>query len=165
MHTVASCLFVRSNSVRKIRPPHTIGDDSPAPTAAFHRTFWSGPKCTGGLPSPMPEEFGPLNWGHHTLPPFSAAPAKLDRTTVARRAIQEARVMRNSGLELCPSISVQDGRYYTPASSSLRAKSFQHAGGARLIACAWTRLAIYSIKGTGCRREVGIPAGEPAFRR
>jgi hypothetical protein len=64
-----------------------MGDDSPAPTTAFQRTFWLGPNSTGGLPSPIPEEFGPLNWGH------SAAPAKLDRTKVATTTIQEARVM------------------------------------------------------------------------
>src|SRR5438876_12142097 len=102
MHTVASCLFVRSNSVRKIRPSQTMGDDSPDPTAAFQRTFWPGPKCTGGRPSPTPEEFGPLNWGHHTLPLFSVAPAKLDRTTVTRRVLHEARVMMNSGGDSAP---------------------------------------------------------------
>src|SRR5436853_518682 len=58
-----------------------MGEDSPAPTAVFQRTFWLGPNSTGGLPSPIPEEFGPLNCGH------SAAPAKLDRTTVATTMI------------------------------------------------------------------------------
>src|SRR4029077_15676469 len=90
MHKVASCFVGRSNSVRKTRPFAIMGDDSPDPTAVFQRTFWLGPNSTGGLPSPIPEEFGPLNCGH------SAAPAKLDRATVARRVIQEARVMMNS---------------------------------------------------------------------
>ena len=67
-----------------------MGDDSPDPTAVFQRTLWLRSNSMGGLPSPIPEEFGPLNCGH------SAAPAKLDRTTVARRVIQEARVMMNS---------------------------------------------------------------------
>jgi hypothetical protein len=66
-----------------------MGDDSPDPTAVFQRTFWLGPNSTGGSPSPIPEEFGPLNCGH------SAPPAKLDRMTVARRVIQEARVIIN----------------------------------------------------------------------
>src|SRR6266700_3275899 len=72
-----------------------MGDESPDPTAAFHRTFWPGPKWTGGLPPPSPEEFGPLNWGHHTSPPFPAAPAGLDRTTVTRRVIQGVRFIMN----------------------------------------------------------------------
>src|SRR5437660_7237861 len=88
MHKVASSFVARSNSVRRTRPFAIMGDDSPAPTAAFQRTFWLGPNSTGGLPSPIPEEFGPLNCGH------SAAPAKFDRTTVATAMIQEARVMR-----------------------------------------------------------------------
>src|SRR5580704_8031415 len=87
MHRVASCFVARSNSVRKTSPFAIMGDDSPAPTAVFQRTFWLGPNSTGGLPSPIPEEFGPLNCGH------SAAPPKLDRTTVATTVIQEARVM------------------------------------------------------------------------
>src|SRR5437899_528292 len=90
MHKVASCFVGRSNSVRKTRPFAMMGDDSPDPTAVFQRTFWLGPNSTGGLPSPIPDEFGPLNCGH------SAAPAKLDRTTVARTVIQEARGMMNS---------------------------------------------------------------------
>src|SRR5579864_8545309 len=87
MHKVASCFVGRSNSVRKIRPFAIMGDDSPDPTAVFQRTFWLGPNSTGGLPSPIPEEFGPLNCGQ------SAAPAKLDRTTVAVSIIQGTRVM------------------------------------------------------------------------
>src|ERR1700687_2754411 len=87
MHKVASCFVSRSNSVRKTRPLAIMGDDSPAPTAVFQRTFWLGPNSTGGLPSPIPEEFGPRNCGH------SAAPAKLDRTKVAGTMIQQARVM------------------------------------------------------------------------
>src|SRR5579872_6256960 len=87
MHTVASCFAARSNSVRKTRPLAITGDESPAPAAAFQNTFWLGPNSTGGLPSPIPEEFGPLNCGH------SAAPAKLDRTKVAIRIIQGTRVM------------------------------------------------------------------------
>src|SRR6266851_1133990 len=90
MHNVASCFVGLSNSVRKTRPFAIMGDDSPDPTAVFQRTFSLGPNSTGGLPSPIPEEFGPLNCGH------SAAPAKLDRTMVARRVIQEARVIFNS---------------------------------------------------------------------
>src|SRR5260221_14029944 len=88
MHKVASCFVARSNSVSRTRPFAIIGDDSPDPTAIFQRTFWLGPNSTGGLPSPMPEEFGPLNCGH------SAALAKFDRTTVAATMIQEPRVMR-----------------------------------------------------------------------
>src|SRR5438128_7603914 len=88
MHKVASCFVPRSNSVRKTRPFAIIGDDSPDPTAVFQRTLWLGPNSTGGLPSPIPEEFGPLNCGH------SAAPAKFDRTAAAATMIQEARVMR-----------------------------------------------------------------------
>ena len=61
MPSVASRLFARSNSVRKMRPSQTMGDESPGPTAVFQTTFWSGPNVTGGLPSPSPEEFGPLN--------------------------------------------------------------------------------------------------------
>jgi hypothetical protein len=49
------------------------------------------------LPVPIPEEFGPLNWGHHALPPplslFCAAAARLDRTMLARTAIEERRVI------------------------------------------------------------------------
>src|SRR5215471_17147382 len=90
MHKVASCFVGRSNSVRKMRPFAITGDDSPDPTAVFQRTFWLGPNSTGGLPSPIPEEFGPLNCDH------SAAPAKLDRTTVGSRVIHKARVMMNS---------------------------------------------------------------------
>src|SRR6266849_2609592 len=90
MHKVASCFFGRSNSVRKPRPFAIMGDDSPDPTAVFQRTLWLRSNSMGGLPSPIPEEFGPLNCGH------SAAPAKLNRTTVARRVIQEARVIINS---------------------------------------------------------------------
>src|SRR5262249_60704145 len=92
-HRVASCLFARSNSVRKTRPSQMMGDDSPGPKAVFQRTLWSGPKLTGGLPSPSPEECGPRNCGHHALPPFCVAPAKLDRMTVASRVIKEARFM------------------------------------------------------------------------
>src|SRR5437879_8804125 len=88
MHKVASCFAGRSNSVRKTRPFAIMGDDSPDPTAVFQRTFWLGPNSTGGLPSPIPEEFGPLNCGH------SAAPAKLDRTAIATTMIQKARGMR-----------------------------------------------------------------------
>src|SRR5260370_12026786 len=87
MHNVASCFGARSNSVTKTRPFEIIGDDSPAPTGAFQRTFWLGPNSTGGLPSPIPEEFGPQNCGH------SAALAKLDRTKVVAGMIQEARFM------------------------------------------------------------------------
>src|SRR5437879_10627045 len=96
MHKVAICFVARSNSVRKTRPFAIMGDDSPDPTAVFQRTFWLGPNSTGGLPSPIPEEFGPLNCGH------SAAPAKFDRTTVAATMIQEARVMRLPSEELSP---------------------------------------------------------------
>src|ERR1700730_12496651 len=88
MHHLASCLAARSNSVRKTRPFAMMGDDSPDPTAVFQRTFWLGPNSTGGLPSPIPEELGPLNCGH------SAPPAKFDRTTFATIMIQETRVMR-----------------------------------------------------------------------
>src|SRR5467141_5401845 len=88
MHKVASCFAGRSNSVRKTRPFAIIGDDSPDPTAVFQRTFWLGLNSTGGLPSPIPEEFGPLNCGH------SAALVKLDRTTVATKIIRKARIMR-----------------------------------------------------------------------
>src|SRR6266403_903891 len=87
MHNVASCFVGRSNSVRKTRPFAIMGDDSPDPTAVFQRAFWLGPNSTGGLPSPIPEEFGPLNCGH------SAAPAELDKTTVATRMITELRLM------------------------------------------------------------------------
>src|ERR1700724_3637729 len=87
MHKVASCFVARSNSVRKTRPFEIMGDDSPDPTAVFQSTFWLGPNSTGGLPSPIPEELGPLNCGHST------APAKLDRTTVATAMIPELRVM------------------------------------------------------------------------
>src|SRR4029077_20554294 len=90
MHKVASCFVGRSNSVRKTRPFAIMGDDSPDPTAVFQRKFLLGPNSTGGLPSPIPEEFGPLNCGH------SAAPAKLDRTMVARTVVQEPCVMMNS---------------------------------------------------------------------
>src|ERR1700730_2086015 len=86
MHKVASCFVGRSNSVRKTRPFAIMGDESPDPTAVFQRTFRLGPNSTGGLPSPIPEEFGPLNCGQ------SAAPANLDRTTVATTMIQEVRV-------------------------------------------------------------------------
>src|SRR5258705_7832838 len=65
-----------------------MGDDSPDPTAVFQRTFCLGSNSTGGLPSPIPEEFGPLNCGH------SAAPEKFDRMTAATTTIQEAFVMR-----------------------------------------------------------------------
>src|SRR5467141_1779830 len=88
MHKVASSFVARSYSVRRTRPFAIIGDDSPDPTAVFQRTFWLGPNSTGGLPSPIPEEFGPLNCGH------SAAPAKLDRTAIATTMIQKARGMR-----------------------------------------------------------------------
>jgi hypothetical protein len=74
------------------------GDDSPGPTAVFQRTFWLGPKLTGGLPSPIPEEFGPLNCGHHTLPLFCAAPAKLEKANTARIVVQETRVILDSCL-------------------------------------------------------------------
>src|SRR3954468_20481830 len=87
MHNVASCFVDRSNSVRKTRPFAIMGDDNPEPTAVFQRTLWLGSNSTSGLPSPIPEEFGPLNCGH------SAAPAKPDRTTIATTMIQ-ARVMR-----------------------------------------------------------------------
>src|ERR1700730_6872721 len=87
MQRVASCFVVRSNSVRKTRPFAIMGDDNPAPTAVFQRTFWLGPNSTGGLASPIPEHRSPPNYGH------SAAPAKLDRTKVATTLIQEARVM------------------------------------------------------------------------
>src|SRR4029434_10424074 len=63
-----------------------MGDDNPDPTALFQSTFLSGPKCTGGLPSPIPDEFGPLNCGHQASPPFSA-PIDLDRVTVASRIV------------------------------------------------------------------------------
>src|SRR5229473_406084 len=88
MHKVASCFAGRSNSVRKTRPFAIMGDDRPDPTAVFQRTFWLGPNSTGGLPSPIPDEFGPLNCGQ------SAAPAKLDRPRIATTMIQKARVMR-----------------------------------------------------------------------
>src|SRR5882672_928900 len=96
MHKVASCFVARSNAVRRTRPFAIIGDDSPDPTVVFQRTFWLGPNSTGGLPSPIPEEFGPLNCGH------SAAPAKFVRTTVAATMIQEARVMTINLRGLCP---------------------------------------------------------------
>src|SRR6478609_7287960 len=89
MHKVASCFVGRSNSVRKTRPFAIMGDDSPDPTAVFQRTFWLGPNSMGGLPSPTPEEFGPLNCGHSPV----TSPVKLDRTAVAITIIQEARVM------------------------------------------------------------------------
>lgn len=69
------------------------GDDNPDPTTAFQTTFWFVPKCTGDLPSPTPEELGPLNWGHHRLRPLSAASAKLDKTIASRRVIAKVRVM------------------------------------------------------------------------
>src|SRR5881396_2129803 len=73
-----------------------MGDESPEPIAVFHRTFWPGPKWTGGLPPPSPEEFGPLNWGHHASPPFSAARGELERTSITRRIIHGARFILNS---------------------------------------------------------------------
>src|SRR5579872_4866669 len=96
MHKVASSFVGRSNSVRKTRPFAIMGDDSPDPTAVFQRTFWLGPNSTGGLPSPIPEEFGPLNCGH------SAAPARLVRTAIAATMIQKARVMRLSSRDSVP---------------------------------------------------------------
>src|SRR6202030_3944730 len=90
MHKVASCFAGRSNSVRKTRPFAIMGDDSPDPTAVFQRTFWLGLNSTGVLPSPIPEEFSPLNCGH------SAPPATLDRTTVVRSVFKEARAIINS---------------------------------------------------------------------
>src|SRR6267378_7274764 len=108
MHTVASCFVGLSNSVRKTCPFAMIGDDSPDPTAVFQRTFWLGPNSTGGLPSPIPEEFGPLNCGH------SAAPAKFDRTTVAATMIQEDRVMRLPSGELSPGMIVQNSLRILP---------------------------------------------------
>src|SRR5258706_13232771 len=87
MHKVASCFVARSNSVRKTRPLEITGDDSPDPTGVFQRTFWFGSNSTGGLPSPLPEEFVALNCGQ------SAAHAKLDSTTVAATIIQGARDM------------------------------------------------------------------------
>src|SRR3954452_4236313 len=87
MHNVASCFARRSDSVRKTRPFAIMGDYSPQPTAVFQRTLWLGSNSPGGLPSPIPEEFGPLNCGH------SAAPAKLDRTAVATTVIRGTRVM------------------------------------------------------------------------
>src|SRR5258707_10625777 len=102
MHKVASCFVDRSNSVRKTRPFAMMGDDSPDPTAVFQRTFWFGPNSTGGLPSPIPEEFGPLNCGQ------SAAPAKFERTTVAIITIQKARVMAITLWGFCPGTIVQN---------------------------------------------------------
>src|SRR5258706_3924316 len=87
MHNVASCFVAGSNSVKKARPFAIMGDDNPAPTAVFQRTFWLGLNSTGGFPSPIPEEFGPLNCGH------SSAPAKVEMTRVAATTIQEARFM------------------------------------------------------------------------
>src|SRR2546423_113583 len=109
MHKVAICFVARSNSVRKTRPFAITGDDSPDPTAVFQRTFWLGPNSTGGLPSPIPEEFGPLNCGH------SAAPAKFEKITVATTLIQEARVMRLPSGELCPGTIVQNSQRIIPA--------------------------------------------------
>jgi hypothetical protein len=80
-----------------------MGEESSDPTAVFQRTFWFGPNSTGGLRSPIPEEFGPLNWGH------SIAPAKLDKTTVVTTRIQEAGVMTVTfSSALCPATIVQD---------------------------------------------------------
>src|SRR5271166_2543497 len=95
MHRVASCFVPRSNSVTKTRPFAMMGDESPDPIAVFQSTFWLGPNSTGGLPSPIPDEFGPLNCGH------SPAPAKLDRTTVATTMIQKTRVMQITLYGLC----------------------------------------------------------------
>src|SRR6185436_501736 len=86
MHKVASRFVARSKSLRKMRPLATMGDDSPDPTAAFQRRFWLGPNSTGGLPSPIPEELGPLNCGQ------SAALAELAKARIAI-AIHATRVM------------------------------------------------------------------------
>src|SRR5438128_2585703 len=92
MHTVESCFVARSNSVRKMRPLATMGDERPDPTAVFQRTFLPGPNSTGGLPSPSPEEFGPRNAGHASFA-SSAAPAKVEKAAITRQTIQVARVM------------------------------------------------------------------------
>src|SRR5437667_1262541 len=101
MHTVASCFAARSNSVRKTRPFARTGDDSPDATGVFQRTFWLGPNSTGGLPSPIPDEFGPRNCGH------SAAPANVGRATIATIWIQAARVMTITLCALCTGKIVQ----------------------------------------------------------
>src|SRR5579864_4022276 len=102
MHSVASCLFGGSKSVRKMRSPQMLGDDSPDATAVFQRTLWLGLKWTGGLPAPSPEEFGPRNWGHHALPAVCPKPAMLDRTKVDKRAIEESRVMIETPIGTTP---------------------------------------------------------------
>src|ERR1035441_6340957 len=104
MHRVASCFVAGSNSVRKTRPFATMGDDSPEPTAVFQSTFLVGLNSTGGLPSPIPAEFGPLNCGH------SCAPAQLDRAMIAIAMIEEDWVMeaRVMTITLCGTPSRHD---------------------------------------------------------
>src|SRR5512146_920597 len=50
--------------VRKMRLPHTTGDDQPLPgTLATHATFCVGPHADGSGPVPSPAPFAPLNRG------------------------------------------------------------------------------------------------------
>ena len=90
---MASWLVARSNSVRKIRPFAMTGEDNPDPTAAFQSTFLSEPNSTGGLPSPIPVEFGPRNCGQESLSPSSAAAAHESNTTSAKIMISEVFVI------------------------------------------------------------------------
>src|SRR5262249_30212243 len=57
----------------------------------------------GGWPSPIPEEFGPLNCGQ------SAAPAKLDRAMVAATSIEEVRFIMTA-LVYRPRVDVASAR-------------------------------------------------------
>jgi hypothetical protein len=83
-----------------------MGEDDPDPTGVFHWTFWPGPKRTGGLPPPSPEEFSPLNWGHHSSPPLSAAPAELERATMTRKMIHVGFIL-NAGSQSVVQVSLR----------------------------------------------------------
>src|SRR5688572_18089488 len=52
----------------------------------------------GGLPPPSPEEFGPLNCGHHISPSFSAARGEFGRTPTTRTIIHAVGFILNPGL-------------------------------------------------------------------
>src|SRR5688572_20868202 len=56
--------FFPSYPVRKILLPQMQGEECPAGSAAFHKTFELELKCVGGSePSPMPSPPGPRNCG------------------------------------------------------------------------------------------------------
>src|SRR5579871_195492 len=59
--------------VRKMRSPHTMGEEWPRPgTLAFHAICSSSLQCNGASPRAIPSSFGPRQWGQSASPARAA---------------------------------------------------------------------------------------------